>query len=356
MLITWLFLFVSVSLQSQNQWNINSHLLKSSVIPHSENIKHLIENPSNGFFLSIDQQSTSESWKKKHNLPEYGFSLHGQFNKNKFLGDVFGIFAHTTFSFLNNNLHLKIGQGISYATNPYNAFSNYRNIAYGTHFMPATFFMLNYQKNNFIGNWGLQAGLLFTHHSNGSTKAPNTGTNTISFSTGINYTFESKYNIPEKQFVRENKKYSLQTNFRTGVNESHIIGMGQKPFYHLAIMGNKNFNIHGNWQFGTEFFWSYTIKELTQFMAISFPETKTKQTDDWRRIGIFLGYEHYLNKLSIEAQTGYYIYTQYRRGATTYQRIGMKYYFSNRLQGLLSLKTHMGNAEALEFGIGYKIF
>ncbi|WP_372474739.1 acyloxyacyl hydrolase [Capnocytophaga sp. ARDL2] len=354
---SWLFLLVSTLCWSQNQWSASTHFLHGTVLPHSENIQHLIANPSNGFLLSIDQhQLQKNSWNQRYNQPELGLSIHGQFNKNEILGNTLGLYAHYSFYLYKRDLQLKVAQGISYATHPFDAFTNYRNTAYGSHWMPSTFFMLNYQKRKLIYNWGLQAGLLFIHHSNGSIKAPNTGTNTFSFSTGINYTFNSQHTISDSDFSHRHPSIQFIGNFRTGINESHIVGMGQKPFFHLSLLGAKKWDDYGSWQLGTEFFWSYSLKELTKFLAVSFPKSKVQPNDDWKRMGVFIGYEWYLNRLSVEGQIGYYVYNPYREGAKAYQRLGLKYYFTQRLQGLFSLKTHTANAEALEFGVGYKLF
>ena len=56
---------------------------------------------------------------------------------------------------------MRLAQGIAYATNPYDRDSNFRNLAYGTKFMPSTYLSLNYNKLNIWNGIGIQAGLFF---------------------------------------------------------------------------------------------------------------------------------------------------------------------------------------------------
>ena len=72
-------------------------------------------------------------------------------------------------------------------------------------------------------------------------------------------------------------------------------------------------------------------------------------------IGIFIGHELIINKISIEAQLGYYAYQPFKKDIAIYDRVGMKYRLSDKLFVGFSLKTHLFLAEALEIGIGYRI-
>ena len=69
------------------------------------------------------------------------------------------------------------------------------------------------------------------------------------------------YHFSDEDMVTKSSSYTdypqrMRYNllFRTGVNESHIIGMGQKPFYHIAVITEKPLNNYGAVQLGTEVF------------------------------------------------------------------------------------------------------
>lgn len=353
-----IFISTNVSAQGLDNWFVDANYYSGSILPHSEQISHLITAKPEGFILSFNKQTTGEkSWESFYNYPDYGFSLHYQNNHNPELGDLYGAFAHLNFYFFSRNLQMRVAQGIAHASNPYDRENNFRNLAYGTKFMPSTYLSLNYNKLNIWNGIGFQAGLFFIHHSNATFKSPNISTNTVGLQVGLNYSFDQRapYRSSLRFFEPFDTKLSYTISFKTGVNESHIIGMGQKPFYHLNFYLGKRLNRTGAIQLGTELFLSETIKEMIPLMANSFPETKITEDADYKRVSIFAGYELYINKFSLEGQMGYYVYDQYKENGSLYQRLGLKYYIFDQFFTSISLKTHLAKAEALEFGVGIKL-
>lgn len=353
------FLLILCSFQgfSQNKWSVSTHYHQGAILPHSKNIYHLMTDKPTGMLLSINHRTTgNKEWHHTYNFPDVGFSFHSQNSHNDILGDIYGLYAHYNFYFLNRRLQLRIAQGAAYATNPFDKETNFRNIAYGSKWMPSTYFMVGYDQPKIWHNLGLNAGLLFVHHSNATIKSPNTSTNTVSLALGLTYHF-SEENIETRPSVFSNHPQKIRYNllFRTGVNESHIIGMGQKPFYHIAAIAEKPLNNHGGAQLGAELFLSHSLKELIPFLAQSFPETAIDADTDWKRIGLFIGYEWYLNRLTAEGNIGYYIHDEYKESGSFYQRLGLRYYITPEIFGIMSLKTHFAKAEAFEIGVGYKL-
>lgn len=353
----FIFCFTSNAQNLQN-WFVDANYYTGAILPHSDQISHLITKKPTGYLVSFNRKTSGDKpWESFYNYPDYGFSLHYQDNHNTELGNLYGVFAHYNFYFLKRNLQFRVAQGIAYATNPYNKETNFRNMAYGTQFMPSTYFSLNYNKKNFWNGVGFQTGFLFIHHSNATIKSPNTSTNTVALQLGFNYSFDKQEQVRKFSSEPDNFQQQLQYgfSFKTGVNESHIIGMGQKPFYHINGYVEKRLNRTGGVQLGAELFLSQTLKELIPFLAVSFPETNIKADADYKRVGAFVGYELYINKLSAEAQLGYYLHDEYKENGSLYQRLGMKYYVTEKVFGSMTLKTHYGKAEALEFGVGIKL-
>ena len=335
-----LFLFVCSSAISQENWSASLHYHQGAIVPHSKNISHLITTKPTGFLFTINHRTTgNKSWQHEYRFPDVGFSFHTQFNHNKTLGDLYGAYGHYNFYFLNRKLQLRVAQGVAYATNPYNKETNFRNVAYGSKWMPSTYFMLSYDQPRIWHNIGLNAGISFMHHSNATIKSPNTSTNTLSLNLGLLYHFSDEDLVTKSSsYTDYPQKMRYNLLFRTGVNESHIIGMGQKPFYHIAAIAEKPLNNYGAVQLGTEFFLSNSLKDT-----------------DWKRIGLFVGYEWYLNKLTAEGNIGYYIHDEYKKNGSLYQRLGLRYYVTPNVFGIMSLKTHFAKAEAFEVGVGYKL-
>jgi hypothetical protein len=253
---------------------------------------------------------------------------------------------------------LKLGQGIAYTTNSYDKNTNFLNNAYGSDLMSSTYIMLNYKKEHIFEGFGLQAGISVIHYSNANFKAPNTSTNTLSINVGANYLFnyeaEPDY-IPsseEKKF-KEPIKYNFA--FRTGLNESDVIGVGQFPFYILSGYADKRLNRKSAIQVGTDVFFSKFLEELITYYSVAFPELDVSGDEDWKRVGVFVGHELFINKMSFITQLGYYVYYPYDFEGRIYNRIGFKRYFGDKIYGAITLKSHGAKAEAVEFGIGIRI-
>ena len=216
--------------------------------------------------------------------------------------------------------------------------------------------MINYKKERIFDHFGLQGGLTFMHYSNASVKAPNTSVNTIAFNLGLNYALDDTEPEYLKTVVKEKFTEPVKFNlvFRSGVNEDDVINSGQHPFYVFSAYADKRISKYSAFQLGTEVFFSEFLKDYIKYKSISFPEEGIKGDEDYKRVGMFIGHELFINKFSLVAQYGYYIYYPVDFEGKTYIRVGLKYYLNNKLFTAVSLKTHAANAEAVEFGLGYR--
>lgn len=344
----------------QKQYTADLNYFYGSILPHSEKIRHLITDHPEGLFVAVNQKTFGEKeWESRFNYPDYGISFQYQNNKNRSLGDMYGLFLHYNFYFLKRNFMLRIGQGVAYNTHPYDKEENYRNVAYSTHFMPATYFMLNYKKENIFNGFGLQAGAFLIHHSNGTMKSPNTSTNTAGVNLGVHYTFDSEKvheyipGVNRDSAFSEPVKFNLA--FRSGVQESRVIGTGQYPFYFISAYADKRITRSSAFQAGVDLFISPMYENEIKYMSVAFPELEIDPDLNPIRIGLFAGYELFINKLSFEGQLGVYLLDEYQANTALYQRLGLKYYFYKNLFAGTSLKTHFSKAEAMEFSLGIRL-
>ncbi|EPR72657.1 hypothetical protein ADIWIN_2270 [Winogradskyella psychrotolerans RS-3] len=325
---------------------------------HNNSIAHLIKGHPEGFIFSWNKQTFgNEAWEQRYNYPDYGASFIYQDLKSETLGNNFGLYAHYNFYFLKRNVMLRIGQGLSFSTNPYDKIENPKNVAFGSDILSSTYVMLNYKKDRLFNRFGIQAGLTLIHYSNANVKAPNTSVNTIAFNLGVNYHLDSE----ESEFVEtvndekftEKIKYNFA--FRSGINESDVIGSGQFPFYVLSAYADKRLSHVSAIQFGADVFFSNFLKELIYYQSVSLPEENVSGDEDYKRVGLFVGHELFINRISVESQLGYYIYYPFDFEGRTYIRIGLKRYFGKKLFGAITLKSHGAKAEAVEFGIGVRL-
>ncbi len=356
-----LFCLLSLLLSAQNETSdsyIDFNYFKGYIALHNNDILGLITGQPEGFMLSWNKKTFGkEAWEQRYNYPDYGVSFIYQNLKNDNLGNNFGFYAHYNFYFLKRNLMLRVGQGIAHTSNPYDRIENPKNIAFGSHLLSSTYLMLNYKKERIFNRFGFQAGVSLIHYSNANVKAPNTSINTIALNAGLTYNLDEadvKYeadSISEK--FTESIKYNLA--FRSGINQSDIVGSAQYPFYILSAYADKRLSHKSAIQLGADVFFSNFLKELIRFQSTANLGDGVTGDEDFKRVGIFAGHELFINRMSIETQLGYYIYYPFDFEGRTYIRIGLKRYFGKKLFGAITLKSHGAKAEAVEFGIGVRL-
>lgn len=334
---------------------------RGNIALHNNEILHLIQGHPEGVILSWNKKTYGfEEWEQRFNYPDYGVSFTYQDFKNDVLGNNYSLYAHYNFYFLKRHLMFRIGQGLAYNTNPYHKRKNFKNVAFGTQFMSSTYVMLNYKKERLFDRFGLQAGFSLIHYSNANVKSPNNGTNSITFNVGVNYSLdedslEYQYTLNKEadQSYSEPIKYNLA--FRAGINESDVIGAGQHAMYVLSAYADKRINKSSALQLGADAFFSNFLKELIHFHSVSFPENNVSGDEDYKRVGLFVGHELFINKMSLLTQLGYYVYYPFDFEGRVYMRIGLKRYFTKKIFGSLTLKSHGAMAEGVEFGVGVRL-
>ncbi|MFP2997201.1 acyloxyacyl hydrolase [Spongiivirga sp. MCCC 1A20706] len=329
-----------------------------NIARHNDDILHLITGHPSGFIASWNKKTFGEkAWQERYGYPDYGISIAYQDLKNEFLGETFSLYGHANFYFLNRKIILRIGQGLSYSNNPYDPETNFRNIAYGSRILSSTYLMLNYKKERLFDRIGLQAGLSLIHNSNANVRAPNTSINSIAFNVGLNYNMDAT----DPDFIRndEEKKFTqpIKYNvvFRSGINESDVIGSGQFPFYIFSFYADKRISHKSAFQLGSEVFYSNFLKEYIRYRFIAFPEDGLEGNEDFKRVGLFAGHELFISKFSVVTQFGYYVYYPFDFEGRTYIRVGLKHYFNDKIFAAMTLKSHAAKAEAVEFGVGIRL-
>jgi hypothetical protein len=355
-------LFFGVVLSQEKQTSssyIDVNYFIGNIALHNNDILHLIKGHPEGTIISWNKKTFgNQDWEQRYNYPDYGVSFSYQNLKNDILGNNYAFYGHYNFYFFNRNLMFRIGQGLAFTTNPYHKIDNHKNIAFGSQFMSSTYVMLNYKKERIIDRFGLQAGLLLIHYSNANVKAPNTSINSVTFNVGVTYNLdkeEPEYisTISKEEKFTQPIKYNFV--FRSGINESDVIDSGQFPFYIFSAYADRRVSHKSALQLGTDVFFSNFLKEYITYNAVAFPERNEDGKADYKRVGIFVGHELFINKISLITQAGYYVYYPYDFEGRIYFRIGLKRYFSDKWFGSLTLKAHGAAAEAVEFGIGIRL-
>lgn len=343
-----------------NYYSLDASYFYGSIIEHNPDISHLITDHPVGVILSWNHKTYGlRKWERRYNYPDFGFSLIYQDLKNEYLGENVGAYAHMSFYALKRLFMFRIGQGVAYANSPYDADKNYRNNAYGTHFLSTTYLMGNFRKENIIEGLGFQAGISLIHYSNADLGSPNHSTNTFTFNVGLNYLLEHE-NIPDYIERGPKEKYTepVHYNFavRSGVNTTGVVGSPQLPFLTFSTYADKVLNHKSTLQAGAEIFFSRSLEEFIQYKAIAFPQEGTTGDEDAKRVGVFVGHKLTFNKISLITQLGYYAYYPYTDYVDqVYNRIGLERRITENWWASATVRSHGANAEAVEFSIGYRL-
>lgn len=339
------------------QWEVS--LFRGNVLPHTSDLYHLQGHPE-GVILAYNWQTHgSKEWHRTYDNPNYGMYLLYQDFNNRFLGHSWAVGGQFQFFFLNRHLRLTTAAGVAYMNQPYDKVTNSKNKAFGSPLLANINLGLHYQIPLFRSPWTMQAGFLFTHYSNGRTKSPNSGINSYGLNLGLTYSSpksaEKTIDTSVKDTLNYRQKLHYNVVVRTGVNESSVINSGQYPFLHLGAYVDKRLNRKSGLQLGVDVFLTQSLKDFIRYKSAAFPEDQIDPNTDYRRVGLFAGYEWYINRLSFEAQVGYYVYDRLQNDIPLYDRIGLKYYWTPKVYSSLSLKTHLFLAEAIEWGIGIRL-
>lgn len=336
-------------------WDVS--YLNGPILEHNSDLGHLIRGHTQGLLVKYNRTTSGKKeWHQRYNYPDWGVSFLYQDLENTVLGNNLALFGHYNFYFFNRNVSLTVGTGIAYNTNPYNAQTNFRNIAFGSQLMSTSIIGLTYKRDRILGDFGLELGVHLTHYSNGRLRTPNASNNVLTAGFGINYNPIVTRTLLSTETV---KSYSepIRLNFvvQGGVNENNIIGLDRKAFAGLQVFADKRLSYKSSIQLGTEVFLSGAMEQYIEYRAIAFPEEGISLGDDAKRIGLFAGYELRISQMAIFAHLGYYIYYPVEFEGRIYDRLGVKRYFGDHFYGLASVKAHAAKAEALEFGIGYRL-
>ena len=352
-----------LSFSQENSSYLQLDTFYGNVLGTNPDASIFLQGHPTGFFISYNKRSNvKKDWQEEYNYPDFGYSFGYQNYNSDILGELYSIYGHYNFYLLDRNnknqLILRAGVGLAYSTNPYDKETNNKNTALGTALNSSTYFKLYYQRENIFDRFGINSGLTFVHASNSNIKSPNSGVNIWAATLGLTYDFEKRevpinYDKPsKKEYTKEPLKYNFAV--RTGVNESPIIGSGVKTFYVASAYVDKRISRKSAIQFGADLYISPVLKTYYE-LNLTIPHTNLKETSSFSRVGLFLGHELFINKMSIETQVGYYVKYPFEYDGRVYETLGVKRYFNDKWFASVRLKAHVANAETIEFGVGIRL-
>ena len=341
--------------QSEKRALILESRLHSGInIPLYEALEYLIQDDLFAFDLSVSFPTYGKSfWEELYNFPVTGIGYSYWTLGND---EIFGK-AHVLYGFINIpikknekfSLNYQVSLGGAYLTRIFDVDKNHLNRAIGSH--TNIYMRLGADAKIRIlpqCNMIIEGGLM--HFSNGKTRSPNYGINACSVSMGFNYLFNgNNTSIQKTSIPLIDKKYGQSILLSAGSKVyDNLLG---KKYFVSSISYNieRVFNQRRRIGLGTDLFYDGSIRE-----ALAWEDgTPEKEFTKLIRFGIHGSYSIRYKKIIAGIQLGHYLYSKYTVMTKIYTRISLQYLITDNISGSLSIRSHLGKADCLEWGLVY---
>lgn len=344
------------------QWNLE---LRNHLGKWVKNHPDLPSNSDAAFLIELRWNKNcigQQSWHYSYKKPELGLSLsYISTGNNEVFGDGISVLPHMSFTGKQQKLswNLSLGLGLAVFTKKYDRENNPYNIAIGSRINNAAHGSLgiNYKINP---QFTVVAGASAWHFSNGNFASPNIGINIPAFYFGAKFYSNSKTYRPklEEPIQKEHFKPKLQYNLRLsmGLKESGVPN-GYKQFvYVLGFSVNRYFSPIWKLQAGLEYDYDTGMKDFLTILEIR----NEPNLWDYSRMSFNLGSEMRFGKMGFLVNGGIYIKNNYLKSSLFMSRLAFNYYplstekwKRDKLYFTLGMRANFGEAEFVEFGLGY---
>ena len=300
--------------------------------------------------LAFSKQTDGrQPWQTANHYPRLGVAaIYGNTGSRKYIGHMAGAFPFVSFPLLHHRqwtTQFRLGTGAVWIQKPYDPVSNYKNALIGSRFN----YLINMMLENEIrlsGHISLNAGLSFTHISNGCLQLPNLGLNIPALTAGITYhTLKTPVTVnPTKASYNAHIQYMVSTS--VGMKQSPWVGSPHYVVNVLSAEASRAFNYSNRYGAGLSLFYDRSL--VIDASGLTFSKEESRKVQG----ALYALYEHQMGKVSIPVELGFYVYHPYDNNFW-YQSLGLRYRLAPHWQWSVQLKTHLGKADYIHTGFGY---
>ena len=325
------------------------------IINHTAPVSHLVASHPTGFELNVQRQTSGAApWHSWYNYPKVGLALVYYDYHNSILGRSYAASAYLSKAISRTARHdfsFRLGTGLAYFPQHYDLYTNRKN-TFVSSALNATLQMRLEYDVAISEHLGLLVGLALNHYSNGGTAKPNFGINLPTLQVGLNYYQQrvvptASNPAPEPTDIGHNFltiSTSMGYKQRTGGDPIHYLVNSAT----LAV--GRRVNRKSNVLVGMEGFYDRSL------LAVLRDTARTQdQLPDTKKASAFVGHELLFGRLALVTHLGLYVYSPYKSSPAYYERIGLKYQFTNLLFADIDLKVHRATADVIEFKVGVKL-
>lgn len=304
--------------------------------------------------LAFRNRQKNDIYSSIYRKPHMGVGWFTSNFSNKDVGNpnAFYVFMTLPFSYKQDKkltFSYSAAFGLAYNFFPYDSLNNQHNIFISTnkncyvHFK----FLANYQISD---HWSLNASVGFKHASNGAIKLPNAGINLLPYNVGLSYKIGNENLEVEKIEPPAYTPHNLW-NFKiaTGTKNFEI---GDPNYFKATLGANylRQFSYKYRLGGGIEAFYTESPEKRSNNGSSSF-------ADHWSVAAVGSWEWVITEKIHIPIDIGVYLHRNEhnKEFEPYYERIGVRYRFTQHLFAGLTIKAHNAVADYFEWTIGYTI-
>jgi len=357
-LFFYIFLLWSLTASAQSQKQpitIESKVHTGIILPVYKAINYLIQDNIYALDFSLGFPTYGEDyWEKLYRYPRSGAGYsYWSLGNRDILGEAHGLYSYLNVPFFRQgerfSFNYQISFGGAYITKKFDKNENPLNRAIGSNIN--VYIRLGIDgKVRLTPRCELILETGITHFSNGKTRSPNYGINAGSFSLGVNYLFGNDcINKKDPQVPGIEKQYVQSVVYSAGSKVyDNLLG---KRYFTSSVSYNleRALNSKKKIGLGGDFFYDNSISE-----ALADEDgTPEKEFAKLIRTGLHASYSVQYKHLIMGIQAGHYLYSKYTVLTRVYTKVSLQYLFTSNIAGDLTLKSHMGKADCLEYGLVY---
>lgn len=354
--LLWMYPSMGQESSKTYQYNAGFTYLKGLIVPQYAHGLHLTYGRPSGFEVFWNQQTLGKKERERlFGYPQTGFSFTMIDTDMVETGKIFNAASYIDFYWLKTEdlkAYWRFGVGLTYATKLYDPVTNNTNnilsspISY--HAIVRIGLQIPVAKQFYIN-----PAISWNHTSNGSLSLPNNGINIATLNVGAAYRFGEKEWAQEFEPATKEKDFGINLLVSGSVKETEPLGSPKRIYYTFRGYVDKTLSKVNRVYLGTELFNNHGLKDVIR------NDPQVDNDTDFRRLGVFVGHELLVSRVSFMTMVGYYVYRPFRGGLDDdpdlYTRHGVKVYLTERLFTVAMMKIHGAQNDIYDFGIGVRL-
>lgn len=353
---------LSWRLAAQGNYGVEANIMAGKVLKHTVKFSAPVPDISTAYEIILLKQTIgTKDWEQRRHYPLWGMGLsYTHYGIDSIYGNAVGLYPMLQAPIIRGKRlewTLRAGLGVGYTTRHYSRAPEWDtlNNAIGSSINNFTMIATDV-RYRLDAHWSLQAGLNFSHMSNGAIKSPNLGINMYGGHIGLRYWPGGDH--PDK-IVRDRPRLPnrilVQARIGMAFNES---GTTDGPVYHTyltSLYASRRYRSKNKVFAGLDYSYHEHIYAFQRNNEIN---VGRERANSWKS-AVFAGHEWLFGRLSVMTQVGVYIKDAALRQDKYYEKIGCNYYLLRTERGALKelclsllLKTHKSVAELIECGVG----